>query len=45
MKNGKNKKLSNAEIASFCRQTALIIQAGITPAEGMEILILSRIDI
>ena len=31
--------LSNTEIASFCRQTALIIQAGITPAEGMEILI------
>ena len=30
--------LSNAEIASFCRQTALIIKAGITPAEGMEIL-------
>lgn len=35
----KQKLLSNAEIASFCRQTALIIQAGITPAEGMDILI------
>ena len=34
----KNRLLSNAEIASFCRQTALIIKAGITPAEGMEIL-------
>lgn len=39
MKNTKSKMLSNAEIASFCRQTSLIIQAGITPAEGMEILI------
>lgn len=35
----KSKQLSNAEIASFCRQTALIIQAGITPAEGMNILV------
>lgn len=35
----KQKLLSNTEIASFCRQTALIIQAGITPAEGMDILI------
>ena len=34
----KNRLLSNAEIASFCRQTAMIIKAGITPAEGMEIL-------
>ncbi|MGN0377210.1 MAG: type II secretion system F family protein [Suilimivivens sp.] len=34
----KNRLLSNTEIASFCRQTALIIKAGITPAEGMEIL-------
>ncbi len=34
----KTRLLSNAEIASFCRQTALIIKAGITPAEGMEIL-------
>lgn len=34
----KNKLLSNAEIASFCRQTSLIIKAGITPAEGMHIL-------
>lgn len=35
----KRKSLTSAEIASFCRQTALIIQAGITPAEGMNILI------
>lgn len=34
----KNRLLSDAEIASFCRQTAMIIKAGITPAEGMEIL-------
>lgn len=34
----KQKLLSNVEIASFCRQTALIIKAGITPAEGMDIL-------
>lgn len=34
----KNRLLSNAEIASFCRQTALIIKAGITPTEGMEIM-------
>ena len=33
------KILSNTEIAAFCRQTALIIKAGITPAEGMDILI------
>lgn len=35
----KNRLLSNAEIASFCRQTAMIIKAGITPAEGMDILL------
>lgn len=35
----KQKLLSNAEIASFCRQAALINQAGITPSEGMDILI------
>lgn len=34
----KIKLLSNAEIASFCRQTAMILKAGITPAEGMDIL-------
>lgn len=37
MKN--QKKLSNAEIASFCNQTALLFQAGITPAESMQILL------
>lgn len=34
----KQNTLSNAEVASFCRQTAMIIKAGITPAEGMNIL-------
>ena len=34
-----HKTLSNAEIASFCKQTAMIIKAGITPAEGMNILV------
>ena len=34
----KNRLLSHSEIASFCRQTAMIIKAGITPAEGMDIL-------
>ncbi len=31
----KQKMLSNSEIASFCKQTAWIIKAGITQAEGM----------
>lgn len=36
----KNQKiLSNSEIASFCSQTAMILNAGITPAEGMNILL------
>lgn len=35
----KNKKaLSNAEIASFCNQVSLLIQAGITPFESINIL-------
>lgn len=33
------KKLSNAEIASFCNQTALLFQAGIPPVESMNILL------
>ncbi len=33
------KKLSNEEIASFCNQTALLFQAGITPVESMNILL------
>ncbi len=42
MKN--QKALSNAEVASFCRQTAMIIKAGITPAEGMNILMNDTAD-
>ena len=33
------KMLTNHEIASFCEQTALILNAGITPAEGMAIML------
>lgn len=33
------KKLSNAEIASFCNQTALLFQSGITPTESISILL------
>lgn len=35
----KQKLLTNSEIASFCSQTAMILNAGITPAEGMNILL------
>jgi len=36
----KNQKLlTNSEIALFCGQTAMILRAGITPAEGMNILL------
>ncbi|MBQ3796323.1 MAG: type II secretion system F family protein [Butyrivibrio sp.] len=38
------KKLSNYEISSFCRQLALLIKAGISPAEGITILILDSHD-
>ncbi|MDD2972237.1 MAG: type II secretion system F family protein [Lachnospiraceae bacterium] len=34
-----NKKLSNTEVASFCAQIALLLKAGITPVEGMGILL------
>lgn len=40
----KQKVLSHAEVASFCRQTAMIIKAGITPAEGMNILMNDTAD-
>lgn len=35
----KQKKLSNAEIASFCNQTAMLLSAGITPVESINILL------
>lgn len=44
MKKNRQKKLSNEEIASFCRQTALIVEAGITPAEGMDIILQDTIS-
>lgn len=37
MKN--QKMLSNSEISSFCSQVVMILNAGITPAEGMNILL------
>ncbi|WP_026652055.1 type II secretion system F family protein [Butyrivibrio proteoclasticus] len=40
MKSGlRIKKLSSYEISNFCRQMALLIKAGISPAEGIDILI------
>lgn len=38
-KNVNQKPLSNQEIASFCSQMSLIYNAGITPAEGVSILL------
>jgi len=35
----KKNMLNNLEISSFCSQTAMIFQAGITPVEGMSLLI------
>ncbi len=35
----KKTALNNREISSFCQQTAMIFQAGITPVEGMQLLI------
>lgn len=45
MKQGINqKKLSSYEISNFCRQMALLIKAGISPAEGIDILINDSYD-
>ena len=33
------KQLSNAEVASFCSQIAMLLQAGITPMEGINIML------
>ncbi len=38
-KDNTQNKLSNAELASFCNQTALLFQAGITPFDSMNILL------
>ena len=37
MKTGK--LLSNYELSSFCQQTYYLLQAGITPSDGMDILL------
>ena len=39
MKTTEKKLLSNEEIASFCSQAAMLLQAGIQPVEGMAILL------
>ncbi len=38
------KKLNNYEIASFCRQMALLMKAGITPSDGIDILMEEQND-
>lgn len=35
----KNKLLTNSEISSFCQQTYFLLQAGISPFDGMDILL------
>ena len=35
----KSRKLSNEELASFCSQVSILLQAGITPTEGIRILL------
>ncbi|MBO4845475.1 MAG: type II secretion system F family protein [Lachnospiraceae bacterium] len=39
MKKTKQKLLSKQEIASFCDQMAMIIKAGITPKDGLELML------
>ena len=38
------KKLSNEELASFCSQVAVMLKAGITPIEGLRILLSDTTD-
>ena len=38
------KQLSNLEISSFCGQMAMLLRAGIAPAEGVRILLSDTID-
>ena len=40
----KTSQLSNAEIAAFCRQMGLLYKGGITPADGINILISDTIS-
>ncbi len=39
MKSNKQKKLTNYEISVFCRQMAVLIKAGISPSEGIDIML------
>ncbi len=43
-KNLTNKKLTNEELASFCSQVAILLHAGITPTEGIRILLSDTTD-
>lgn len=38
------KKLSNEELASFCSQVAILLHAGITPTEGIRIMLSDTVD-
>ena len=40
----KPKKLSSYEVSSFCRQMSLLFQAGIAPADGIDILMEDTTD-
>lgn len=44
MKSATSKKLTNSEIASFCSQMAMLLQAGIMPVDCMMILIADTKD-
>ena len=39
MKKDREKKLSSAELASFCSQMAAVLKAGISPGEGVAIML------
>ena len=43
-KNRSKKQLSKQEIASFCDQMAMIIKAGITPKDGLELMLTDTKD-
>lgn len=39
MKNNARKQLTNQELAAFCDQIAMVLKAGISPAEGVSIML------
>lgn len=41
----KRKQLTNIEIATFCQQMAMIIKSGITPVDGLSILLSDTTDV